>query len=59
MTGACVKGGIVSMGRKKRCPKCGSKKIDVYSVPQRCKVCGYTWTGTGRKKAPKKDKVRF
>jgi uncharacterized protein (DUF983 family) len=47
------------MGRKKRCPKCGSGKIDEYSVPKRCKVCGYTWTGTGRAKIPKKDKVRF
>jgi hypothetical protein len=47
------------MGRKKRCPKCGSKKIDENSVPKRCKTCGHTWTGLGRTKAPKKDKVRF
>jgi len=47
------------MGRKKRCPKCGSKKVDIYTVPHRCRVCGHTWTGTGRKKAPRKEKVRF
>jgi len=47
------------VGRKKRCPKCGSKKVDEYSTPMRCKVCGFTWTGTGKSKIPKKDKVRF
>jgi uncharacterized protein (DUF983 family) len=50
---------VKNMGRKKRCPKCGSGKIDEYSVPKRCKVCGFTWTGTGKAKIPKKDKVRF
>jgi hypothetical protein len=47
------------MGRKKRCPKCGSKKVDVYSIPQKCKTCGNTWTGRERTKSSKKDKVRF
>jgi uncharacterized protein (DUF983 family) len=47
------------MGRKKRCPKCGSGKVDVRAISQTCKICGYTWTGTGKTKAPKKDKVRF
>jgi transposase-like protein len=47
------------MGRKKKCPKCGSKKVDVYSIPKRCKTCGSTWVEKGRTKAAKKDKVRF
>ena len=47
------------MGRKKRCPNCGSKKIDYYSIPKKCKVCGFEWTGKIRKKTFKKDKVRF
>jgi len=47
------------MGRKKRCPKCGSKKIDYYSTPKRCKICGFEWTVKRRTKSLKKDKVRF
>ena len=47
------------MGRKKNCPKCGSKKIDYYSTPKKCRVCGFEWAGTGKKKAAKKNKVRF
>lgn len=47
------------MGRKKKCPKCGSKKIDEYSTPKKCKVCGFEWTGTGKKKTARKNKVRF
>jgi len=46
------------MVRKERCPKCGSKKID-YSIPKKCRVCGFTWTGKVRTKTPKKGKVRF
>ena len=47
------------MGRKKKCPQCGSKKVDFDSTPKKCKVCGFTWTGKGRTKIPKKEKVRF
>jgi uncharacterized protein (DUF983 family) len=49
----------VDMGRKERCPRCGSKKIDFFSTPKKCKVCGHEWTGKGRKKTSRKDKVRF
>lgn len=47
------------MGRKERCPRCGSKKVDVYSAPKKCKVCKFTWGEREKTKAPKKDKVRF
>jgi hypothetical protein len=47
------------MGRTKKCPKCGSKKVDIYSIPKRCKTCGFTWTGIGKRKSAKKEKVRF
>jgi rubredoxin len=47
------------MGRKKRCPECGSKKVDFYSIPKKCKTCGFTWTGKEKTRDAKKDKVRF
>ena len=46
------------MGRQERCPNCGSKKIE-YSIPKKCKVCGFEWTGKVSKKASRKGKVRF
>lgn len=47
------------MGREERCPKCGSKKIDCYLVPRKCRICGFTWAGKDRTKTPKKDEVDF
>ncbi len=47
------------MGRKERCPRCGSKKIRVRGDSKECRVCGYEWTGRVRRKAPRKEKVRF
>ena len=47
------------MGRKERCPQCGSKKITITENMKTCKICKYTWTGKPGKKTSKKDKVRF
>jgi len=47
------------LGRKERCPQCGSKKIEVQANSKKCKVCGYQWTGKVRRKTSKKDKIRF
>jgi ribosomal protein L37E len=47
------------MGRKERCPRCGSKKIEVQDNSKKCIVCGYEWTGRIGRKTPKRDKVRF
>jgi len=47
------------MGRKERCPQCGSKKIVTTGDPKKCNVCRYEWTGKPRGKTPKKQKVRF
>jgi ribosomal protein L37AE/L43A len=47
------------MGRKKRCPECGSKKVDFFSIPKRCGTCGFTWAGKEKTRDAKKDKVRF
>jgi len=47
------------MGRKERCPRCGSKKVDYFSTPKKCRVCGHEWTGKAKKRTSRKDKVRF
>jgi len=47
------------MGRKERCPQCGSKKITIAGNLKKCKVCKYEWTGKPRRKTHKKEKVRF
>jgi len=47
------------MGRKERCPKCGSKKITVHADSKKCKICGHQWTGRIRRKTSGKEKVRF
>ncbi len=47
------------MGRKERCPQCGSKKIKITENLKKCRVCNYEWTGRGRRKTSKKEKVRF
>jgi uncharacterized protein (DUF983 family) len=47
------------MGRKERCPQCGSGKITVSADSKKCNVCGYEWTGKIGRKESRKDKVRF
>jgi hypothetical protein len=47
------------MGRKKRCPNCGSKKIKGTDGVKKCRVCKYEWKGKPRGKTSKKEKVRF
>jgi ribosomal protein L37AE/L43A len=47
------------MGRKERCPHCGSKKIKITDDVKKCRVCKYEWTGKPRGKTSKKEKVRF
>jgi len=47
------------MGKKERCPQCGSKKIKIQANSKKCEICGYEWTGRIRRKTAKKDKVRF
>jgi len=47
------------MGRKERCPRCGSKKIKIAANQKECKVCKYAWAVKLGGKTPKKDKVRF
>ena len=47
------------MGRKDRCPKCGSKKFTINANQKECKVCKNTWAGKPEGKTSKKDKVRF
>jgi len=46
------------MARKKRCPKCGSRKLK-REGDWKCKTCGYTWSGKIKKSRSKKNKVRF
>ncbi len=52
-------GGARKMGRKERCPQCGSKKIIATENQKKCSVCQYEWTGKASKRTPKKDKTRF
>jgi ribosomal protein L37AE/L43A len=47
------------MGRKERCPKCGSKKIRITANQKECNVCKNTWAGKLGAKTSKKEKVRF
>ncbi|MGD8566375.1 MAG: hypothetical protein PVF96_08515 [Candidatus Bathyarchaeota archaeon] len=47
------------MGRKERCPQCGSKKFRMQDDSKKCNVCSYEWSGKVRRKTTKKDKVRF
>jgi transposase-like protein len=47
------------MGRKERCPRCGSKKFTIAANQKECKVCKFTWTGKSGGKTFKKEKVRF
>ena len=47
------------MGRKERCPKCGSKKFMITANQKECKVCKNILTGKSGGKTCKKDKVRF
>ena len=47
------------MGRKERCPHCGSKKIMIAEDVKKCNVRKYEWSGKLREKTPKKEKVRF
>jgi hypothetical protein len=47
------------MGRKQRCPQCGSKKFVIKENEKKCKICNYTWSGKIAGKTSKKDKVRF
>jgi ribosomal protein L37AE/L43A len=49
---------LTRLARKKRCPKCGSKKVKGGREWQ-CATCGYTWSGTAKKSKSRKDKVRF
>jgi len=47
------------MGRKERCPKCGSKKITIVENLKRCKTCKFEWGKREHKKGYKKEKIRF
>jgi ribosomal protein L37AE/L43A len=47
------------MGRKERCPQCGSKKITITENMKKCEICKYAWAGKPTKKTSKKEKVRF
>jgi ribosomal protein L37AE/L43A len=47
------------MGRKERCPQCGSKKIKITDDVKKCGVCKYEWTGKPTGKTSKKERVRF
>ncbi|MDH5419354.1 MAG: hypothetical protein OEY47_06015 [Candidatus Bathyarchaeota archaeon] len=47
------------MGRKERCPQCGSKKITITENLKKCQVCKHVWTGKPRGKTPRKEKIRF
>jgi hypothetical protein len=47
------------MGRKERCPQCGSKKFSMNANQKKCKICKFIWTGKIGGKTTKKDKVRF
>jgi len=47
------------MPRKKRCPKCGSKKVVKKGRKWKCETCGHTWSGKIKKSRSKKNKVRF
>ncbi len=47
------------MGRKERCPQCGSKKITMTEDLKKCETCNHEWTGRPQKKTSKKEKTRF
>ena len=47
------------MGRKERCPRCGSRKIKITKKQKECNVCKNIWTGKVGGKTTKKGKVRF
>lgn len=47
------------MVRKEKCPKCGSKKVNIENGSKKCKVCNFEWRGKTQRKTVKKDKVRF
>jgi len=47
------------MGRKERCPQCGSKKIRVHADSKKCNICGHQWTERMKRKTSRKEKVRF
>ena len=42
------------MGRKERCPQCGSKKITIDENLKKCNVCKNEWTGKARRKTPRR-----
>jgi len=44
------------MGRKERCPQCGSKKITITGNLKKCGVCQYTWLGRPGRKRLRKEK---
>ena len=49
-----------SLGRKERCPSCGSKKIIInHDGEKECKVCKHKWKHRTKRKTPKKGRVRF
>jgi rubredoxin len=47
------------MGRKERCPQCGSKKIAITGNLKKCEVCKHEWAGKTGRKTSKKEKTRF
>jgi len=47
------------MGRKQKCPQCGSKKFVIIANEKKCNVCNYSWAGIHAGKTYKKEKVRF
>jgi len=58
MEAPLLKRELTRLARKKRCPKCGSKKVKG-SRELQCTTCGYTWSGMAKKTRSRKDKVRF
>jgi hypothetical protein len=42
------------MGRKERCPQCGSKKSTIAGNLKKCNVCKYEWGGKPRGKTSKR-----
>ncbi|RLC65924.1 MAG: hypothetical protein DRH97_07320 [Chloroflexi bacterium] len=47
------------MGKKKRCPICGSKKVRKAGRELSCGTCGKTWSGKTKRPSSRKEKTRF
>jgi ribosomal protein L37AE/L43A len=47
------------MGRKKNCPKCGSKKNTVKNNIMKCNTCGTEFSGKSRGRTSKQEKRQW